>query len=162
MTWWRVEFNSNGKVLSCVQCKPASERTGSVIYTRGTSESNARTRAVCIRARIEKAERKRKYLSEGRCGQCGDPKDAALKSCARCLKRAGEYKARTMARHRGEEVPRLCKSTAMSETRADRERSVELRVLLEVRAAFRNPARVKNFDTYLTERIERVRPREGD
>lgn len=131
MSWYRVELDDRGSVLSVTLQSKALESTRSVIYVEARGQEAAGKLAERLYSRRKVKERRAKYRAEGKC-PCGRDR-GALKGihCAVCLENAKAKRERSSKGIEGGQELRLKKSAARVR---DRKAEMRLEALCELQA----------------------------
>ena len=159
MNWYRVELDSSGHVIGCMQLEQCgAPEDPKVFYVWAPDEQRAKQTAydgyLANQRRLAK-ERRARLASEKKCTQCGldlTGKEKG-KKCDTCRWREHDTRQRSAARKAGKEVVTPSKRAAFSETKAIRERRQRKAVLLEVKAAWRRALNAQQFLAWLDARI---------
>lgn len=132
-SWWRVETDAKGKIVSARAVEAAGTDAGGVFFVRAKDEADAGRRAFMAYQLEATRARRRRYLAEGRCQYCGRENDrGGTLRCSICLKGHKVHKERRNARDRGEEVPPPDWRAAHQARRAQEDAALCLEKLREV------------------------------
>ena len=154
--WYRVTVD--GAVSYVLKVDDPDPNTPNVFYVKAESEDHAAKLAQALYlARQREALRARRAAlkAQGKCRCGGEITDPEFTKCWRCREKNVADTQRHNARKRGETVVTPSKSVSMAETRLARERELRVKVLKEVRQAFKDAESTNAFVKWLKEEIEK-------
>ena len=158
MTWWRVEVNSSGRVLSCKRVdNRAPDSVGNrVFYVPADDQTQAEAAAYRLHKLAQREAmkvRRARHKAQGLC-RCGRKVPANREQCDVCIGGANAAKARTKAIKRGEPVaPLPPKSEAFARNREQREQQLRLEVFELVHRVWCRTRNDKAFTAWLVAQI---------
>jgi len=120
LSTWRVEFNPDGSLDSCIEMDRGAPDGVTIVYVRAPTRNYA---IYLARQRILQHERRARYDLEGKC-KCGRQRDTAGRLCQTCLARD---RAQRRCVHAGPKGPKQLAR------REDLQATERLATLLEVR-----------------------------
>lgn len=101
VSWWRVEIDKTGKVLSCRAVESRGQDKATVIYIAAKSELTARHLGKREYRKLQQRKQRAGYAERGLCNSCGGFRLEGKGYCATCKARADRYNAAK----RGKEPP---------------------------------------------------------
>jgi hypothetical protein len=171
-TWWRIELNVNGKILTTRRVESSEINSKTVVYVQAFHEIDARTearKAYNAYMRAAMMRRRKRLIAEGKCGWCGEHNDRdPEKRCTVCVGRELNYNKRRRDKAAGRTVPKLDRSTVLAERRERLDKSLvenavagaatshRLQVLQEVQQAWLENRTVGAFSMWLNGEIAKL------
>ena len=165
LRWWRLETDSEGKVLSCRLVEGAKSDGEHVFYVKAHDAKEAARRLSNEISRRLLAERRAKYRAEGRC-KCGGWRDRpGFKQCQRCYDLDREHERRYQERRKGKEPPPRDRRLVLQERKQleqsaavrAAEPNIRLAVLQEVSQAWQDATTNGAFTRWLNQQIAEAR-----
>lgn len=149
LRWWRLEYDTEGNLLSKRIAVASHEDTGLVFFVRARNIRHAERLGHRLHMRAVTKARHAEYRRRGLC-KCGRKPDLQGKrQCSLCQKINIEAKKRRRARDRGEETPKQPRRLALDLRAKDDERRIRERLRAEVAAEVRVEVLVEVHDAFM-------------
>lgn len=104
-SWFRVETDADGAIVSCVLVEAAGKAGPGVFYVEAFDLPHARKLGESSFAARRLRKRRAEWSKAGRCTKCGGERGPTGKRCSVCQEMKRAENARAYRRGRGEFVP---------------------------------------------------------
>ncbi len=151
--WWRIEVDSDGKVVSCEPVELKESDQALIFYVEAKNRAQAGRRAWNAHCKIVQRRRREQLRAEGKCAWCARKNDRSSGRCADCQKKDVEYGRRARAAARGEAVPELDRTVSIAARAHAERKELRLGVLNDVREAWVRAENYDEFARWLAEQI---------
>jgi len=149
VTWYRVEFDADGKRVSCRVAYPADNQAN-VFYVQAVDDEVAWRRAQSLRVQALQRKNSAKRIADGKCPRCGV---GAYDGTTRCAEYCKPEEAKRQRNDRAVVAAVVAPQSPPRELNPQltRDERLRLEVLKECCAAWRSP---RNFLTWISGEID--------
>lgn len=159
MNWYKVTFDAQGKLVSCLKLEPSrvnSEGVPGIVYIQARTSKEATIGAIRLQERLKTRARRARYKEEGKC-HCGSKlEEGDGRVCKRCIRLQKEALERKLAKALGLPVEEKTLRETQEEGRQEKLTNIERQVLLEVKQAWKRTKTVTGFSVWLKKRLEQA------